>query len=195
MADHPFRGATSMARYQFFSVLALRRQQYTYVDMASPLSSREGGAADARFEVEEDFIDAATSRGGGEVQIRLSTWRRDRQVRRGLRRQRPCWRWARRSWAARRAEQGGPPDDTPMARRQSALRCWRSISTSSSSPPGSWATGRGRLPHQHINVSAAVIVVIPLTVDTDVGIASRVLLEFHTHILMCHSPTSPLTVK
>ncbi|MFM5508752.1 hypothetical protein ACET6U_07240 [Aeromonas rivipollensis] len=52
-----------MARYQFFSVPASRRQQYTYVDMASPTFLIEKEALLAQgFEVEEDFIDAATPR-------------------------------------------------------------------------------------------------------------------------------------
>ena len=50
-----------MARYQFFSVPASRRQQYTYVDMASPTFLTEKEALLTQgFEVEEDFIDAAT---------------------------------------------------------------------------------------------------------------------------------------
>ena len=50
-----------MARYQFFSVPASRRQQYTYVDMASPTFLVEKEALLAQgFEVEEDFIDAAS---------------------------------------------------------------------------------------------------------------------------------------
>jgi hypothetical protein len=84
-----------------------------------------------------------------------------------------------------------------MARRQSALRVLTEHLHQllfTAGFMGKLQAGGGA-PHQHINVSAAVIVVIPLTVDTDVGIASRVPLEFHTHILMCHSPTSPLTVK
>ncbi|MCK2084667.1 hypothetical protein HB860_12065 [Aeromonas sp. 3925] len=52
-----------MARYQFFSVPTSRRQQYTYVDMASPTFLIEKEALLAQgFEVEEDFIDAATPR-------------------------------------------------------------------------------------------------------------------------------------
>lgn len=52
-----------MARYQFFSVPASRRQQYTYVDMASSTFLIEKKALLAQgFEVEEDFIDAATPR-------------------------------------------------------------------------------------------------------------------------------------
>ena len=52
-----------MARYQFFSVPASRRQQYTYVDLASPTFLIEKEALLAQgFEVEEDFIDAATPR-------------------------------------------------------------------------------------------------------------------------------------
>ncbi|MOA03243.1 hypothetical protein D3C78_1227350 [compost metagenome] len=52
-----------MARYQFFSLPAYRRQQYTYVDMASPTFLIEKEALLAQgFEVEEDFIDAATPR-------------------------------------------------------------------------------------------------------------------------------------
>lgn len=52
-----------MARYQFFSVPASRRQQYTYVDMASPTFLTEKEALLTQgFEVEEDFIDAATPR-------------------------------------------------------------------------------------------------------------------------------------
>ena len=50
-----------MARFQFFSVPASRRQQYTYVDMASPTFLTEKEALLTQgFEVEEDFIDAAT---------------------------------------------------------------------------------------------------------------------------------------
>ena len=52
-----------MARYQFFSVPASRRQQYTYVDMASPTFLIEKEALLAQgCEVEEDCIDAATPR-------------------------------------------------------------------------------------------------------------------------------------
>ncbi|WP_429034848.1 hypothetical protein [Aeromonas media] len=48
-----------MARYQFFSIPASNRQQYTYVDMASPSFLAEKAALLAQgFEVEEDFIDA-----------------------------------------------------------------------------------------------------------------------------------------
>ncbi|MFQ2103538.1 hypothetical protein ACK33R_03845 [Aeromonas rivipollensis] len=48
-----------MARYQFFSIPASNRQQYTYVDMASPSFLTEKAALLAQgFEVEEDFIDA-----------------------------------------------------------------------------------------------------------------------------------------
>ncbi|WP_421271728.1 hypothetical protein [Aeromonas taiwanensis] len=49
-----------MARYQFFSVPASNRQQYTYIDMASPSFLTEKAALLAQgFEVQEDFIDAA----------------------------------------------------------------------------------------------------------------------------------------
>ena len=48
-----------MARYPFFSIPASNRQQYTYVDMASPSFLAEKAALLAQgFEVEEDFIDA-----------------------------------------------------------------------------------------------------------------------------------------
>jgi len=48
-----------MARYQFFSIPASNRQQYTYVDMASPSFLTEKAELLAQgFEVEEDFIDA-----------------------------------------------------------------------------------------------------------------------------------------
>ena len=48
-----------MARYQFFSIPASNRQQYTYVDMASPSFLTEKAALLAQgFEVQEDFIDA-----------------------------------------------------------------------------------------------------------------------------------------
>jgi 2-methylaconitate cis-trans-isomerase PrpF len=48
-----------MARYQFFTVPTSNRQQYTFVDMASPTFLIEKEALLAQgFEVEEDFIDA-----------------------------------------------------------------------------------------------------------------------------------------
>jgi hypothetical protein len=51
--------ASQMARYQFFTVPASNRQQYTFVDMASPTFLIEKEALLAQgFEVEEDFIDA-----------------------------------------------------------------------------------------------------------------------------------------
>ncbi|MGV2842690.1 hypothetical protein ACE1OG_02190 [Aeromonas hydrophila] len=49
-----------MAKYQFFSIPASNRQQYTFIDMASPTFLPEKEALLAQgFEVEEDFIDAA----------------------------------------------------------------------------------------------------------------------------------------
>ena len=50
---------------------------------------------------------------------------------------------------------------------------------------GQLQAGR-RAPHQHVDLGAAMIVVIPLTVDTEVGIASRVPFQFHMHILLLH---------
>lgn len=48
-----------MARYQFFSIPASNRQQYTFIDMASPTFLLEKEALLAQgFEVREDFIDA-----------------------------------------------------------------------------------------------------------------------------------------
>lgn len=48
-----------MARYQFFTVPASNRQQYTFIDMASPTFLHEKAALLTQgFEVEEDFIDA-----------------------------------------------------------------------------------------------------------------------------------------
>lgn len=50
-----------MARYQFFSIPASNRQQYTYVDMASPSFLTEKAELLAQgFEVQEDFIDATS---------------------------------------------------------------------------------------------------------------------------------------
>ena len=52
-----------MAKYQFFSITASNRQQYTFIDMASPTLLPEKEALLAQgFEVEEDFIDAANPR-------------------------------------------------------------------------------------------------------------------------------------
>lgn len=52
-----------MAKYQFFSIPASNRQQYTFIDMASPTFLPEKEALLAQgFEVEEDFIDAANPR-------------------------------------------------------------------------------------------------------------------------------------
>lgn len=52
-----------MAKYQFFSIPASNRQQYTFIDMASPTFQPEKEALLAQgFEVEEDFIDAANPR-------------------------------------------------------------------------------------------------------------------------------------
>ncbi|MEZ6929194.1 MULTISPECIES: hypothetical protein [Aeromonas] len=52
-----------MARYQFFSIPASNRQQYTFIDMASPSFLTEKAALLAQgFEVQEDFIDAASPR-------------------------------------------------------------------------------------------------------------------------------------
>ncbi|MBL0433528.1 hypothetical protein JD501_11125 [Aeromonas hydrophila] len=52
-----------MAKYQFFSTPASNRQQYTFIDMASPTFLPEKEALLAQgFEVEEDFIDAANPR-------------------------------------------------------------------------------------------------------------------------------------
>lgn len=49
-----------MAKYQFFSIPASNRQQYTFIDMASPTFLIEKAALLAQgFEIEEDFIDAA----------------------------------------------------------------------------------------------------------------------------------------
>ena len=48
-----------MARYPFFSIPASNRQQYTFIDMASPSFLTEKAALLAQgFEVQEDFIDA-----------------------------------------------------------------------------------------------------------------------------------------
>ncbi|MFB2863278.1 hypothetical protein [Aeromonas sp. MdU4] len=50
-----------MAKYQFFSIPASNRQQYTFIDMASPTFLTEKEALLAQgFEVEEDFIDATS---------------------------------------------------------------------------------------------------------------------------------------
>ncbi|WP_421323694.1 hypothetical protein [Aeromonas sp. 604176] len=52
-----------MAKYQFFSIPASNRQQYTFIDMASPTFLTEKAALLTQgFEVEEDFIDAANPR-------------------------------------------------------------------------------------------------------------------------------------
>lgn len=52
-----------MAKYQFFSIPASNRQQYTFIDMASPTFLIEKAALLAQgVEVEEDFIDAANPR-------------------------------------------------------------------------------------------------------------------------------------
>ncbi|HHQ4722652.1 hypothetical protein ACET7Y_03080 [Aeromonas veronii] len=52
-----------MARYQFFTIPASNRQQYTFIDMASPTFLSEKAALLTQgFEVEEDFIDAANPR-------------------------------------------------------------------------------------------------------------------------------------
>ena len=52
-----------MAKYQFFSIPASNRQQYTFIDMASPTFLIEKAALLAQgFEIEEDFIDAANPR-------------------------------------------------------------------------------------------------------------------------------------
>ena len=52
-----------MARYQFFSIPASNRQQYTFIDMASASFLTEKAALLAQgFEVQEDFIDAASPR-------------------------------------------------------------------------------------------------------------------------------------
>jgi hypothetical protein len=52
-----------MARYQFFTIPASNRQQYTFIDMASPTFLSEKAALLTQgFEVEEDFIDATSSR-------------------------------------------------------------------------------------------------------------------------------------
>ncbi|WP_429042349.1 hypothetical protein [Aeromonas hydrophila] len=52
-----------MAKYQFFSIPASNRQQYTFIDMASPTFLPEKAALLAQgFEVEEDFIDAVNPR-------------------------------------------------------------------------------------------------------------------------------------
>ncbi|MGY3889173.1 hypothetical protein ACW5W6_05650 [Aeromonas mytilicola] len=52
-----------MARYPFFSIPASNRQQYTFIDMASPSFLTEKAALLAQgFEVQEDFIDAASPR-------------------------------------------------------------------------------------------------------------------------------------
>ncbi|MFM5640247.1 hypothetical protein ACET6M_09520 [Aeromonas veronii] len=50
-----------MARYQFFTIPASNRQQYTFIDMASPTFLSEKAALLTQgFEVEEDFIDATS---------------------------------------------------------------------------------------------------------------------------------------
>ncbi len=50
-----------MARYPFFSIPASNRQQYTFIDMASPSFLTEKAALLAQgFEVQEDFIYAAS---------------------------------------------------------------------------------------------------------------------------------------
>ena len=59
-----------MARYQFFSIPASNRQQYTYVDMASPASDGEGWSCWRRPEVEEDFIDATSPRRRWKIPVR-----------------------------------------------------------------------------------------------------------------------------
>lgn len=52
-----------MARYQFFTIPASNRQQYTFIDMASPTFLSEKAALLTQgFEVEEDFIDATSPR-------------------------------------------------------------------------------------------------------------------------------------
>ncbi|MFM4926665.1 hypothetical protein ACEUC2_08995 [Aeromonas veronii] len=52
-----------MARYQFFTIPASNRQQYTFIDMASPTFLSEKAALLTQgFEVEEDFIDADSPR-------------------------------------------------------------------------------------------------------------------------------------
>lgn len=52
-----------MARYQFFSIPASKRQQYTFIDMASPSFLTEKAELLAQgFEVQEDFIDATSPR-------------------------------------------------------------------------------------------------------------------------------------
>ncbi|MFM5846259.1 hypothetical protein ACET69_05745 [Aeromonas veronii] len=52
-----------MARYQFFTIPASNRQQYTFIDMASPTFLSEKAALLTQgFEVEEDFIDAISPR-------------------------------------------------------------------------------------------------------------------------------------
>ncbi|MGN5050097.1 hypothetical protein ACTG1T_06275 [Aeromonas veronii] len=52
-----------MARYQFFTIPASNRQQYTFIDMASPTFLSEKAALLTQgFEVEEGFIDATTPR-------------------------------------------------------------------------------------------------------------------------------------
>lgn len=54
-----------MARYQFFTIPASNRQQYTFIDMASPTFLSEKAALLTQgFEVEEDFIDATSPREG-----------------------------------------------------------------------------------------------------------------------------------
>ena len=50
---------------------------------------------------------------------------------------------------------------------------------------------RRRAAHQHINLGTAMIVVIPLTVDTDVGIASRVP-SSSIHLILLLHPTNIL---
>ncbi|MFM7967220.1 hypothetical protein ACF2JD_02115 [Aeromonas sp. A-5] len=50
-----------MARYPFFSIPASNRQQYTFIDMASPSFLTEKAAPLAQgFEVQEGFIYAAS---------------------------------------------------------------------------------------------------------------------------------------
>lgn len=52
-----------MARYPFFTIPASNRQQYTFIDMASPTLLHEKAALLTQgFEVEEDFIDATHPR-------------------------------------------------------------------------------------------------------------------------------------
>ena len=52
-----------MAGYPFFTIPASNRQQYTFIDMASPTLLHEKAALLTQgFEVEEDFIDATRER-------------------------------------------------------------------------------------------------------------------------------------